>query len=53
MKLSIYQCDKCGADCSAYEQRVVVGFPFGEQYDLCIKCVRKLFPEKKESEVVK
>ena len=53
MKLAIYQCDMCKADCSAYEQRVVVDFPFGEQYDLCIKCARELFPKKEESEVVK
>ena len=24
MQLSIYQCDRCGADCSAYENRVRV-----------------------------
>jgi hypothetical protein len=53
MKLTIYQCDRCKADCSAYEKRVVVDFPFGEQYDLCIKCARELFPKKEESEVVK
>ena len=51
MKLTIYQCDKCGADCSAYEKRVVVNFPYGEQHDLCIKCAREIFPEKKESEM--
>ena len=53
MKLTIYQCDRCKADCSAYEQRVGADFPFGEQYDLCIKCARELFPKKEESEVVK
>lgn len=51
MILTIYQCDKCKADCSSYEQRVRVDFPFGEQYDLCIKCARELFPEQKESMV--
>ena len=53
VKLTIYQCDRCKADCSAYEQRVGADFPFGEQYDLCIKCARELFPKKEESEVVK
>jgi hypothetical protein len=51
MKLEIYECDKCGDDCSTYENRVIVHFPFGEQQDLCMKCARKLFPEQKESEV--
>ena len=51
MQLSIYQCDRCGADCSAYENRVRLYFPCGEQYDLCIKCAREIFPERKKSEV--
>lgn len=51
MNLSIYQCDKCGADCSKYEERVVVAFPCGEQYELCIKCAREILPPKDESEV--
>ena len=50
MNLSIYQCDKCGVDCSKYEERVVVSFPFGEQHDLCIKCARGIFQPKEESE---
>ena len=50
MNLTIYQCDKCGADCSKYEERVVVAFPRGEQYDLCIKCAREMLPPKDESE---
>lgn len=50
MNLSIYQCDKCGADCSEYEERVVVAFPFGEMHDLCIKCAREIFQPKEESE---
>ena len=51
MKLTICQCDKCGADCSEYEERVEVSFPRGEQRDLCIKCAREIFPERKKSEV--
>ena len=51
MKLTICQCDKCGADCSEYEERVLVSFPYGERHDLCIKCAREIFPDKKESEV--
>lgn len=51
MELTIYQCDKCGADCSEYENRVVVNFPYGKRYDLCLKCAKELFPEKKEDEV--
>ena len=53
MKLTICQCDKCGADCSEYKERVLVSFPFGEQRDLCIKCARDIFHEtdKEESEV--
>lgn len=51
MNLSIYQCDKCGADCSNHEDRVMVCFPRGESYDLCMKCAREILPEKKESEV--
>ena len=53
MKLTIYQCDKCGEDCSKYDERVVVSFPRGEQNDLCIKCAREIFhePDKDESEV--
>ena len=50
MKLIICQCDKCGADCSEYEERVLVSFPYGERHDLCIKCAREIFPDKKESE---
>lgn len=50
MNLTIYQYDKCGADCSKYEKRVVVAFPRGEQYDLCIKCAREILPPKDESE---
>ena len=46
MELTIYQCDKCGADCSEYEERVVVCFPLGERYHLCIKCAREIFPDK-------
>lgn len=51
MKLEIYQCDKCGCDCSEYEKCVVVNFPFGEKYHLCMDCARKIFPKKEESEV--
>jgi hypothetical protein len=50
MELSIYQCDKCKADCSAYENRVVVNFPYGETKHLCLDCATKVF-EKEESEV--
>ena len=53
MKLTICQCDKCGADCSKYEERVVVYFPYGKRHELCIKCARKIFPDKKEGEVTK
>lgn len=49
MNLSIYQCDKCGADCS--NERVLVWFPRGETHDLCIKCAREIFPKQEESEV--
>lgn len=51
MNLTIYQCDKCGADCSSYEKRVEVHFPFGERYDLCVKCAREILPYKDKSEV--
>ena len=43
-------CDKCGADCSEYKNRVAVNFPYGKQYDLCIKCAREILPQKEESE---
>lgn len=51
MNLAIYQCDKCGADCSEYKERVLVSFPYGEQYDLCIKCANEIFQKKKESDM--
>ena len=54
MKLTIYQCDKCGADCSEYEKRVMVYFPNGERHELCIECAREIFQDfqdKEESEV--
>ena len=50
MKLEIYQCDKCGCDCSEYERCVVVNYPFGETKHLCIDCANKVF-DKEESEV--
>jgi hypothetical protein len=50
MELTIYQCDKCKADCSAYENRVKVDFPFGEHYHLCVPCAREIFPKKEEDE---
>lgn len=50
MKLEIYQCDKCGCDCSEYERCVVVNYPFGENKHLCIDCANKVF-DKEESEV--
>ena len=53
MKLTICQCDKCGADCSEYEEMVLVSFPYGERHDLCIKCAREIFPDKKEDNVAK
>lgn len=51
MELTIFQCDKCGDDCSEYKNRVAVNFPYGEQYDLCIKCAREILQPKEESEV--
>ena len=54
MELTIYQCDKCGADCSEYEKRVMVYFPHGERHELCIECAREIFQDfqdKEESEV--
>jgi hypothetical protein len=48
MKLEIYQCDKCGAECGSYYDRVAVNFPYGEQHDLCIKCAREIFPKKND-----
>lgn len=51
MKLTIYQCDKCGADCSEYENRVMIYFPHGEGHELCIKCAREIFQDKEEREV--
>ena len=51
MKLTIYQCDKCGADCSEYDNRVTVYFPYGEMRELCIKCAREIFQDKEEIEV--
>lgn len=50
MELTIYQCDKCKADCSDYKKRVVVNFPFGETKHLCLDCADEVF-EKEESEV--
>lgn len=50
MEITIHKCDKCGADCSKYNERVVVYFPYCEQRDLCIKCAREIFTDKKESE---
>ena len=47
------RCDKCGADCTEYKNRVAVNFPYGKQYDLCIKCAREIFQEKKKSDVKK
>jgi DNA-directed RNA polymerase subunit RPC12/RpoP len=49
MELTIYKCDRCGVDCSAYENRVVVNFPYGETKHLCLDCATKVF-EKEESE---
>lgn len=51
MKLTIYQCDKCGADCSEYENRVMIYFPHGEGHELCIKFAREIFQDKEEREV--
>ena len=51
MELTIYQCDNCGADCSEYEKRVIVFFPYGERHELCIECAREIFKDKEESEV--
>ena len=48
MKLTIYQCDKCGADCSEYENRVMIYFQYGEGHELCIKCAREIFQDKEE-----
>lgn len=50
MELTIFQCDKCGADCSEYEKRVMVYFPHGERHEICIKCAREIFHNKEESE---
>ena len=50
MKLEIYQCDKCGAECGSYYDRVAVNFPYGEQHDLCIKCAREIFPKKNDDD---
>ena len=52
MELTIYQCDKCGCDCSGYERRVVVNYPFGEVKHLCLDCANKVFAKEK-SEVGK
>ena len=49
MQLSIYQCDRCGADCSAYENRVRVYSPYSERYDLCIKCAREISPRERKA----
>ena len=43
MNLSIYQCDKCGADCSDYDTRVTVNFPRGYTKHLCMKCAVDVF----------
>lgn len=43
-------CDKCGADCTEYKNRVAVNFPYGKHYDLCIKCAREILPSKEERE---
>ena len=51
MELTIYQCDKCGADCSEYEKRGMVYFPHGERHELCIECAREIFQDKEEIEV--
>ena len=45
------RCDKCGADCTEYKNRVAVNFPYWKQYDLCIKCAREILPSKEEREV--
>ena len=50
MELTIFQCDKCGEDCSEYENRVMVYFPHGERHEICIKCAREIFPNEEESE---
>ena len=49
MELTIHKCDRCGADCSKYNERVVFDFPYGERRDLCIKCAREIFKDKKKA----
>lgn len=51
MRLEIYQCDKCGAECNEYHERVAVNFPYGKTYDLCIKCAMQLFPKKEDDTI--
>ena len=50
MKLEIIECDKCGKDCSGYEDHAVVQYPKGVQKFLCMGCAEKVFA--KESEAV-
>ena len=49
MEITIHKCDKCGADCSKYNERVVFYFPYRERRDLCIKCAREIFKNKKKA----
>ena len=53
MELTIHKCDRCGADCSKYKERVVFDFPYGERRDLCIKCAREIFKNKKKARKVR
>ena len=53
MEITIHKCDRCGADCSKYYERVVFDFPYGERRDLCIRCARDIFKDKKESDTKK
>lgn len=49
METAIHKCDKCGADCSEYNTRVVVYFPYCKGRDLCIRCAREeIFTDKKK-----
>lgn len=47
MKLEIIECDKCGRDCSDYENHVVVQYPKGEQKFLCRTCADAVFAVEK------
>ena len=51
MRLEIIECDKCGKDCSDYEDHVVVQYPKGVQKFLCIECANAVFAkENKEAQ---